>query len=445
MSGDPRAHRDENRPHPMGQHSAPGKMPPSFHELRIQTVSDLRRIAREHGVSSTEKIHRDEILRQIIERCFQEKGDECRGEGILEVTPDGHGFLRNATENFRPTREDIFVSASQIHRFEIPPGTHIQGPIRPPKNGEQHYALSHIDRLDGEDPESREDRIPFDRFTAIHPRERLLLQTTPEAIEARLVDLLTPIGKGQRGLIAGPPHSGKTDLLRKLGQAIEINHPEVSLLMLLIDERPESITDLSGSISGEVISSTFDEPPARHIQMATLAIQRARRLVESGRDVLVLLDSITSLARAYHYDLPPSAQVHEGAIDLASLRMPKSAFAAARNLEDGASLTILATIVSNSHRRLENEILEEFRGTENLLIQLDANTAAQRIYPAIDVSRSETRQEALLRHPDEIERIAALRRALGSSEQTETIDRLRSRLLRHRTNADFLMSEAFSF
>jgi len=362
------------------------------------------------------------------------------GEGVLEILQDGFGFLRSPNYNYLPCPDDIYVSPSQIRKFNLRTGDTVSGQIRPPKENERYFALLKVEAVNFEDPENVRDKILFDNLTPLYPEERLILETSPTEISTRIMDLLTPIGKGQRGLIVAPPYSGKTILLQKLANSITTNHPEVVLIVLLIDERPEEVTDMQRSVKGEVISSTFDEPAERHVQVAEMVLEKAKRLVEHKKDVLILLDSITRLARAYNTVVPHSGKILSGGVDSSALHRPKRFFGAARNIEEGGSLTIIATALVDTGSRMDEVIFEEFKGTGNMEIQLDRNLFQKRIYPAIDVKRSNTRKEDMLMHPDELNMVWILRKVLNELNPVEAMELLIDRLKKTKSNAEFLLS-----
>jgi transcription termination factor Rho len=359
-------------------------------------------------------------------------------EGVLEVLPDAYGFLRSPHYNYLPSPDDIYVSPSQIKRFGLRTGDTVTGQVRPPKEGERFFALLKVDRVNYVDPEVMRDRTIFDNLTPIYPQKRFKLETTPGELDMRIIDMLCPIGKGQRGLIVSPPKSGKTVLLQKIANSIARNHPEVKLIVLLIDERPEEVTDMQQSVKAEVIASTFDEPPERHVQVAEMVMEKAKRLVEARQDVVVLLDSITRLARAHNTVIPHSGKILSGGVDANALHKPKRFFGAARNVDEGGSFTIIATALVDTGSRMDEVIFEEFKGTGNLELVLDRKLAERRIYPAIDVNRSGTRREELLLSPPELNRIWILRKLLNEYSPAEAIELLQDRLKSTRSNVEFL-------
>jgi len=362
------------------------------------------------------------------------------GEGVLEVLPDGFGFLRSPNYNYLPCPEDIYVSPSQIRRFDLKTGDTVSGQIRPPKEKERYFALLRVEATNFLDPDKAKDKILFDNLTPLYPNRRFILETTPEEISMRVMDLLTPLGMGQRGLIVSPPRTGKTVLLQKIANSVTKNNPKAKLIVLLIDERPEEVTDMERSVKGEVISSTFDEPPERHVQIAEVVSEKAKRLVECGLDVVILLDSITRLARAYNTVQPHSGKILSGGVDSNALHKPKRFFGAARNIEEGGSLTIIATALIDTGSRMDEVIFEEFKGTGNMELHLDRRLVDKRIFPSIDMERSGTRKEELLYHPDECNRIWLLRKALSGMNPVEAMELIIERLKKTKTNAEFLMS-----
>ena len=363
---------------------------------------------------------------------------ELEGSGVLEALPEGFGFLRSADYCYLPGPDDIYVSPSQIRRFGLRKGDTVHGIIRPPKDGERYFALLKVLSINFEPPEAAKEKTLYDNLTPLFPLKRLQLETTHDNISARIINLITPIGKGQRALIVAPPNSGKTILLQLIANSVTANHPEVDLIVLLIDERPEEVTDMKRTVKGEVISSTFDEPPDRHIQVAEMVLEKARRLVEYGHDVVILLDSITRLARAYNQVAPHSGKILSGGIDSSALIPPKRFFGAARNIEEGGSLSILATALIDTGSRMDDVIYEEFKGTGNMELHLDRKLAERRIYPAIDINRSKTRKEELLLDPAELERVWLLRKVLNEMNVSEAVELLIERMKKTKSNKDFL-------
>ncbi len=408
-------------------------------ELKKMTIAELHDLAKSSKVEGYTGLKKQDLIFHILEHQAEKSG-LMFGEGVLEVMPEGYGFLRSPDYNYLPSPDDIYVSPSQIRRFGLRTGQLIAGQIRPPKDSERYFALLRVDAVNQEAPDLLADLIVFDDLTPLHPDERFLLERDPEQLETRIIDLIAPIGKGQRGLIVSPPKAGKTVLLKMMANSITANNPEVHAMVLLIDERPEEVTEMDRGVDAEVISSTFDEPASRHVQVAEMVIEKARRLVELQTDVVILLDSITRLGRAYNTEVPHSGKILSGGVDATALQKPKRFFGAARNIEEGGSLTILATALVETGSRMDEVIFEEFKGTGNMELVLDRRLADRRIYPAIDVNRSGTRKEELLLHPDELQRIWALRKVLAEMNAFEAIDLLRQRLRRSQTNAEFLMS-----
>ncbi|MCG2712437.1 MAG: transcription termination factor Rho [Candidatus Omnitrophica bacterium] len=410
-------------------------------ELKGTSGANLIKIAKELKITGISGSRKQDLIFKILQ-AQAEKAGNMFGEGILEVLPDGFGFLRSPNYNYLPCPDDIYISPSQIRKFALRTGDTVSGQIRPPKEGERYFALLKVEAVDFEAPEKAKEKILFDNLTPLYPEDRFILETNCEEISTRIMDLLTPIGKGQRGLIVAPPYSGKTVLLQKIANSITTNNEDVILIVLLIDERPEEVTDMQRSVKGEVISSTFDEPPERHVQVAEMVIEKAKRLVECGRDVVVLLDSITRLARAHNTVVPHSGKILSGGVDSTALQKPKRFFGAARNIEEGGSLTILATALVDTGSRMDEVIFEEFKGTGNMELQLDRNLFQRRIYPAIDIKRSNTRKEELLVNPDELKLIWILRKALNELSSVEAMELLTGKLKKVSTNAEFLLSLA---
>ena len=408
-------------------------------DLKAMKMSDLHKLAKQKKIEGYGAFTRHELIFKLLESQAKESG-LMFGEGVLEILQDGFGFLRSPNYNYLPCPDDIYVSPSQIRKFTLRTGDTVSGQIRPPKENERYFALLKVEAVNYEDPEKVKDKITFDNLTPLYPNERIILETVPEDISTRVMDLLTPIGKGQRGLIVAPPYSGKTILLQKIANSITKNNPDVVLLVLLIDERPEEVTDMQRSVKGEVISSTFDEPAERHVQVAEMVLAKAKRLVEHKRDVVILLDSITRLARAYNTVVPHSGKILSGGVDSSALHKPKRFFGAARNIEEGGSLTILATALVDTGSRMDEVIFEEFKGTGNMEIQLDRNLFQKRIYPAIDVKRSNTRKEDILMHPDELNKVWMLRKLLNELNATEAMELLINRLRRTKSNIEFLLT-----
>jgi transcription termination factor Rho len=379
------------------------------------------------------------LIFQIL-RAQTEKNGLIFSEGVLECLPDGFGFLRAPEYNYLPGPDDIYVSPSQIRKFDLRTGDTVSGQVRPPKDGERYFALIKVEAVNFEDPEVTRNKIFFDNLTPLYPQERIRLETTKENLTGRVLDMLCPVGKGQRGLIVAPPRTGKTMMLQSIANSVTANHPEVSLIVLLIDERPEEVTDMQRTVKGEVISSTFDEPPQRHIQVAEMVLEKAKRLVEHKRDVVILLDSLTRLGRAYNAVTPPSGKVLSGGIDANALQRPRRFFAAARNIEEGGSLTIMATALIDTGSRMDDVIFEEFKGTGNMEINLDRRLVDKRVFPTIDINRSGTRKDELLLPPDELNRIWVLRKVLSPLSTVEAMELLLGRLSKTKTNGEFLAS-----
>jgi transcription termination factor Rho len=408
-------------------------------QLQSKNSSQLNKMAKELKINGISGLKKQDLIFKILQAQAEKEGN-LFGEGVLEVLPDGFGFLRSPNYNYLPCPDDIYVSPSQIKKFGLRTGDTVSGQIRPPKAGEKYFALLKVEAVNFDSPELAKDKILFDNLTPLYPQKRFLLETTPEEISMRIMDLLTPVGKGQRGLIVAPPYSGKTVLLQKFANSVTANYPEVILIVLLIDERPEEVTDMQRSVKGEVISSTFDEPAERHVQVAEMVLEKAKRLVEYKKDVVILLDSITRLARAYNTVVPHSGRILSGGVDAASLQKPKRFFGAARNIEEGGSLTIIATALIETGSRMDEVIFEEFKGTGNMELQLDRILFQRRIYPAIDVKRSNTRKEELLLDPEELKRVWLLRKILSETNSQEAIEVLINGLKKYKTNAEFLMS-----
>jgi transcription termination factor Rho len=408
-------------------------------ELKDMSIQKLNQVAKDMGIAGAAGLRKQELIFKILQ-TQAEKSGLIFSEGVLECLPDGFGFLRAPEYNYLPGPDDVYVSPSQIRRFDLRTGDTISGQIRPPKEGERYFALIKVDAINFEPPEEARNKIFFDNLTPLYPNQRLKLETARENYSGRVMDLLTPIGKGQRGLIVSPPRTGKTMLLQSIANSITTNHAEVTLIVLLIDERPEEVTDMQRSVRGEVISSTFDEPATRHVQVAEMVIEKAKRLIEHKRDVVILLDSITRLARAYNTIVPPSGKVLSGGVDSNALQRPKRFFGAARNIEEGGSLTIIATALIDTGSRMDDVIFEEFKGTGNMEIHLDRKLVDKRVFPTIDINKSGTRKEELLLPKDELNRIWILRKVLSPLSSVETMELLLDKLVKTRTNAEFLGS-----
>ncbi len=411
----------------------------SLAELKEKNITDLAKIAKDLAIPGASGMRKQELIFQIL-RAQTEKNGLIFSEGVLECLPDGFGFLRAPEYNYLPGPDDIYVSPSQIRKFDLRTGDTVSGQVRPPKDGERYFALIKVEAVNFEDPEVARSKIFFDNLTPLYPQGRLKMEIGKDVLTGRVLDLLCPVGKGQRGLIVAPPRTGKTMMLQSIANSITTNHPEVTLIVLLIDERPEEVTDMQRTVKGEVISSTFDEPPQRHIQVAEMVLEKAKRLVEHKRDVVILLDSVTRLARAYNAVTPPSGKVLSGGIDANALQRPRRFFAAARNIEEGGSLTIMATALIDTGSRMDDVIFEEFKGTGNMEINLDRRLVDKRIFPAIDINRSGTRKEELLLPPDELNRVWVLRKVLNPLSPVEAMELLLGRLSKTKSNAEFLNS-----
>ncbi|NLA57798.1 MAG: transcription termination factor Rho [Firmicutes bacterium] len=404
-------------------------------QLEEKTAAELQEIARELEIPGSSRLRKRELIFEILKAESNKEGLEFK-HGVLEILPDGYGFLR--VEGYTPSGEDVYVSPSQIRRFNLRTGDLVLGQIRPPKENERYNALLKVVAVNGLDPEKAISRPNFEDLTPIYPYERLRLEVSQEDTATRLIDVVAPLGKGQRGLIVAPPKAGKTTVLKKIANSVTHNHPEVELMVLLIDERPEEVTDMQRSVDGEVISSTFDEPPDNHVRVADMVLERARRLVEHGKDVVILLDSITRLARAHNLVVPPSGRTLSGGVDPAALHRPKRFFGSARKLEEGGSLTIIATALIETGSRMDDVIYEEFKGTGNMELHLDRRLAERRIFPAIDIYRSGTRKEELLLTEQELEMMWLLRKAFSSLGTAETTDILIDRILHTKSNAELV-------
>ncbi|MEO8480021.1 MAG: transcription termination factor Rho [Gemmatimonadota bacterium] len=410
-------------------------------ELKQRTVAQLHELAAELNITNYSGLRKQDLIFRI-EQSLLEKETVIRGEGVLEILPEGYGFLRSQDWNYLYGPDDIYVSPSQIKRFDLRTGDTVQGQVRPPKEGERYLALLKVESINYEAPEKTKERVAFDNLRPRYPDQRLRLEDERNDISMRVIDLLSPIGKGQRGLIVAPPKAGKTILLQKLANSIAANHPECYLIVLLIDERPEEVTDMQEHVHAEVIASTFDEPADRHVQVADMVIEKARRLVEHGRDVVILLDSITRLARAHNVVVPHSGKILSGGVDANALQKPKRFFGAARNIDGGGSLTIIATALIETGSRMDEVIFEEFKGTGNMELVLDRRLADRRVYPAIDINRSGTRKEELLLDKDELNRVYLLRNFLADMPSVEAMEFLLERMKRTKTNKEFFATMA---
>ena len=408
-------------------------------ELKEKKINELMTLATTLSVEGASGMRKQELIFALLQTEIEKNG-QIYGEGVLEILPDGFGFLRAPDYNYLPGPDDIYISPSQIRRFNLRTGDTVAGQIRPPKESERYFALLKVETVNFEDPEETQGKILFDNLTPLYPEEKFNLETVSDNLSTRIMDLLTPIGKGQRGLIVSPPRAGKTILLQDLANSITKNHEEVTLIVLLIDERPEEVTDMQRSVNGEVISSTFDEPAQRHVQVAEMVIEKAKRLVEHKKDVVILLDSITRLARAYNTVVPPSGKVLSGGVDSNALHRPKRFFGAARNMEDGGSLTIVATALIDTGSRMDVVIFEEFKGTGNMELYLDRKLSDRRIFPALDFNRSGTRKEELLIDSDDLNRIWILRKVLQPLSAIDAMEFLVEKIKDTKNNAEFLAS-----
>jgi transcription termination factor Rho len=408
-------------------------------ELKNMKISDINALAKELKVQGTGGLRKSELIFAVLQ-AQAEKDGHIYGEGVLEILPDGFGFLRSPDYNYLPGPDDIYVSPSQIRRFNLRTGDTVAGQIRPPKDGERYFAMLKVEVVNFEDPEVARDKILFDNLTPLYPNERFTMEYDPKNMSTRIIDLLVPIGKGQRCLIVSPPRAGKTVLLQDIARALAANHSEVMLIVLLIDERPEEVTDMERSVQGEVVSSTFDEPAQRHVQVAEMVIEKAKRMVEHGRDVVILLDSITRLARAYNSVVPPSGKILSGGVDSNALHKPKRFFGAARNIEGGGSLTIIGTALVDTGSRMDEVIFEEFKGTGNSEMRLDRKLMEKRIFPCLDINASSTRKEELLMAESALHRVWILRQLLHPLNVIDSMEFLLSKISRTETNQEFLDS-----
>jgi transcription termination factor Rho len=414
-------------------------MPMDISELKSKKIAELNKIARDLSIVGYSDLRKQDLIFQILEAQTQKDGMTF-SKGVLEVLPDGYGFLRSVDYNYLPSPDDIYVSPSQIKKFSLRTGDTVSGQVRPPKEGERFFALLRVEAVNDSNPETIRDRVLFDNLTPLYANKRLKLETAPGEYAMRILDMLSPIGKGQRGMIVSPPKAGKTILLQKIANSIARNHPEVKLLMLLIDERPEEVTDMERSVSAEVVASTFDEPPERHVQVSDMVLEKAKRLVEAKHDVVILLDSITRLARAHNTVVPHSGKILSGGVDANALHRPKRFFGAARNIEEGGSLTIIATALVETGSRMDEVIFEEFKGTGNMEIVLDRKLSDRRIFPAVDVNRSGTRKEELLMEADDLNRVWVLRKFLAEFNPIEAMEFLLDKLRGTKGNKEFLKS-----
>ena len=408
-------------------------------ELKGKNIGELIGMAKTFGIGGAAGMRKQDLIFSLLQAQTEQNG-VIYGEGVLEILPDGFGFLRSPDSNYLPGPDDMYVSPSQIRRFTLRTGDTVSGQIRPPKEGERYFALLKVEHINYDDPEAAADKILFDNMTPLYPTERIRLEADPDNLSTRIMDLMTPIGKGQRGLIVSPPRTGKTMLLKDIANAVTANHPDIHKIVLLIDERPEEVTDMARSVEAEVISSTFDEPPQRHVQVAEMVIEKSKRLIEHKKDVLILLDSITRLARAYNTVVPPSGKILSGGVDSNALHRPKRFFGAARNLEEGGSLTIIATALIDTGSRMDEVIFEEFKGTGNMELNLDRKLSDRRIFPAVDINRSGTRKEELLIEEEDLNRIWILRKLLAPLTQVDNMEFLLDKIQGTKTNKEFLAS-----
>ena len=414
-------------------------MPMDISELKSKKIAELNQIAKDLNISGYSDLRKQELIFKVLE-AQTEQGGLTFSRGVLEVLPDGYGFLRSVDYNYLPSPDDIYVSPSQIKKFNLRTGDSVSGQVRPPKEGERFFALLRVEAVNEENPDVIRERVLFDNLTPLYPNSDIKLETAPGEYSMRIMDLLAPIGKGQRGMIVSPPKAGKTILLQKIANSITRNHPEVKLIVLLIDERPEEVTDMERSVNAEVVSSTFDEPPERHVQVSDMVLEKAKRLVEAKKDVVILLDSITRLARAHNTVVPHSGKILSGGVDANALHKPKRFFGAARNIEEGGSLTIVATALVETGSRMDEVIFEEFKGTGNMEIILDRKLSDKRIFPAMDVNRSGTRKEELLIDADDLNRIWILRKLLSDFNTVDAMEFMLEKMRGTKTNKEFLRS-----
>ncbi len=408
-------------------------------ELKRKNINELMDMAKTFKIQGASGLRKQDLIFDILQAQTEQNG-VINGEGVLEILPDGFGFLRSPDSNYLPGPDDMYVSPSQIRRFNLKTGDTVSGQIRPPKEGERYFALLKVELINYGDPDEAADKILFDNITPLYPTDRVKLEADPDNLSTRIMDLMTPIGKGQRGLIVSPPRTGKTMLLKDIANAVTKNHRDILKIVLLIDERPEEVTDMARSVEAEVISSTFDEPPQRHVQVAEMVLEKAKRLVEHKKDVFILLDSITRLARAYNTVVPPSGKILSGGVDSNALHRPKRFFGAARNLEDGGSLTIIATALIDTGSRMDEVIFEEFKGTGNMEVNLDRKLSDRRIFPALDINRSGTRKEELLIEKEVLNRIWILRKLLAALTPVDAMEFLLEKIRGTKDNKDFLAS-----
>lgn len=432
-------HQQQRDNHQSKENSTPKKIS-RIADLQQSTIEELTELGKEYGLKGLASMTKSQAVFEIVKAKSAKGEEQLYGEGVLEILPDGFGFLRSPNYNYLPSAEDIYVSPAQIRRFDLKKGHTVSGSIRAPKDKEKYFAMLKVDRINGDSPERARERILFENLTPLYPQERLVMETDKENLSTRVLDLVSPIGKGQRGLIVAPPRAGKTIIQQNIANAITRNDPNVELIVLLIDERPEEVTDMARSVRGEVVASTFDEPPERHVQVAEMVIEKARRLVEHGKDVVILLDSITRLARAYNTIQPHSGKILTGGIDANALHKPKRFFGAARNIEHGGSLTIIATALIDTGSRMDEVIFEEFKGTGNMELVLDRRLADRRTFPAIDLIKSSTRKEELLYDPEEYKKVILLRQAMADLATVDAMNLLLNRLKKTNSNAEFLLS-----
>ncbi len=409
-------------------------------ELQRMNIEELNKYAKSCGIKNLGSMTKSQVVFELVKFKSSQHNEILFGEGVLEILPDGFGFLRSPFYNYLPSAEDIYVSPAQIRRFELKKGDSVTGSIRSPKEKEKYFAMLKVETINGTTPEIAKERVRFENLTPLYPDERLVMETTKDRLNTRILDLAAPIGKGQRSLIVAPPRTGKTIILQNIANSIAANNPDVKLILLLVGERPEEVTDMQRQVKGEVVASTFDEPPERHVQVTEMILEKAKRLVEHGNDVVILLDSITRLARAYNTVEPHSGKILTGGVDANALHKPKRFFGAARNIEDGGSLTIIATALIDTGSRMDEVIFEEFKGTGNMELVLDRRLADRRIYPAIDLIKSGTRKEDILYHPHELEKIYLLRRAMADLTPVDAMNLLINRLKKTNSNAEFLLS-----
>lgn len=436
----PESHIDHSVQHVSKDRDRQPEVITKIADIQRMNIDQLNQYGKNIGLKHLGSLTKSQMVFEIVKAISENPNEVLYGEGVLEILPDGFGFLRSPNYNYLPSAEDIYVSPAQIRRFDLKKGDTLCGTIRPPKDKEKYFALLKVDKINGRAPEKAKERILFENLTPLYPDERIVMETTKDRLCTRVLDLAAPIGKGQRGLIVAPPRTGKTILLQDIANAIACNNPEIILIVLLIDERPEEVTDMQRIVKGEVIASTFDEPPERHVQVAEMAIEKARRLVEHGNDVVILLDSLTRLARAYNTIQPHSGKILTGGIDANALHKPKRFFGAARNIEQGGSLTIIATALIDTGSRMDEVIFEEFKGTGNMELVLDRRLADRRTYPAIDLIKSGTRKEELLYHPNELEKIYLLRQAVADLAPVDAMNLLLGRLRKTGSNVEFLLS-----